>query len=87
MTPKQVAEFIKLCKRHNILELEVVGLKLVLNPNAPTPPPKRAKNTASVKDNALPLVDPMYTDEQILMWSSGPESSNGAVNSDGQDNS
>jgi hypothetical protein len=63
MSPKEVTEYIKVCKKHGVTELEVGNLKLKLIPDY-TPPEKLIAEQSTKPE-------PTLTDEDLLLWSSG----------------
>lgn len=63
MSPKEVLEYIKVCKKHGVTELEVGNLKLKLIPDYA--PAEKLAPEQSTKP------DPTITDEDLLLWSSG----------------
>lgn len=63
MSPKEVLEFIKVCKKNGVTDLEVDGLKLKLIPDFI--PAEKLSPEPSQKP------EPTLTDEDILLWSSG----------------
>lgn len=63
MSPKEVTDYIKVCKKHGVTEIEVDGLKMKLIPDYS--PADKALPTESPKQ------EPTLTDEDLLLWSSG----------------
>lgn len=63
ITPKDLAEYVKICRKYGIIALEIEGLKMSIleEPEEPqTPLPQGSSN-----------IPPQYTDEEILAWSTG----------------
>lgn len=60
---KDLESVIKLCRRMGVLSIEISGIKLQLSDEAPAKKLK-TEQQPEAKD------EPMYTDEQMMMWSS-----------------
>lgn len=58
---KELEAVVKMCKKHGVRTIEVDGIKMQINEA------EEKLTSESGKDAELP---PVYTDEQILNWSS-----------------
>lgn len=64
MSPKEVAEYIKICKKHGVTDLELTGvLKLKLSPDVLPQPQALPAEPVAPEASGL-------TDEDVLFWSS-----------------
>jgi hypothetical protein len=62
-TLKELEALIKVCRKHGVHSITVDGISMLINE-----PPEQHSETASNKD----VHTPVYTDEDILTWSSAP---------------
>jgi sugar phosphate isomerase/epimerase len=63
MSPKELAEYIKVCKKHGVTSFEMNGVKVVLDPHYT---PQSARKPKETKEQ---FTTEEYTDEEILTWS------------------
>lgn len=67
MSPKELAEYIKVCKRYGVQTFEIGNVKVSLDPYHK--PSKR--KSAQVDDNKPPVTEREYSEEDVLLWSAG----------------
>ena len=69
MTPKELAQYAKVCRKYGITELKVgdVSFKLELEPQAQLP----TQSLPELPLTATPSMPDAPTEEQVLYWSSG----------------
>lgn len=65
MTPKELVKFIKVCRKHGVSQLEVGGVKVVLDPSFS--PSRRTKAPTAAAD-PIPT-DPPIDEETLALWS------------------
>lgn len=63
MTPKELAEYIKVCKKHGVTSFEMNGVKVQLDPY------HQASSGRKPKENKEQFTTEEFTDEEVLMWS------------------
>jgi len=68
MTPKELSEYIEVCKKHGVIELTLDTLSFKLDPYTNVEPPQLNKPKDPASD---PSTEEQYSDEDILLWSSG----------------
>jgi hypothetical protein len=70
MTPKELGEYAKVCRKHGIAEFTlgatVLKLDLSFDPSHPT-------DLSRESDKNI-LSQPQYSEEELLSWSAGPVS-------------
>ncbi len=71
MSIKELEKYMKLCRKHGVLELRLEGVELKLDAHAPITPRKlgKAEKQAPATDTAS---EGSYSEEDALFWSSTP---------------
>lgn len=66
MTPKELAEYIKVCKKHGVTEFVIGNVRVTLDPSYKPPSAKRPPSSETKDD---PKIEGTYTEDEVLMWS------------------